>query len=173
MRTFASLVTVALVAAGAAAQEQGRDPEKKPVTKARQQALERYDANRNGVLDADEKERMRQDRKARVEAIKARVYARYDTNRDGRLDPDEERVFLQDRDKNKVFEGAALRKHDANGDGKLDAQERQQMVESRNAFLERLRLQTLALYDTNRNGVLDPGERAAMDARVRNRRRNR
>lgn len=193
MRTLAISATIALLAAGAAAQEQERaqdpapeqerpqDPapaqapapdegpalEKKPVTRARERALARYDANRDGVLDADEKERMRVDRKARVDAIKARIYASYDANRNGKLEPDEERAFVQDRDRNKVFKGAALRKHDANGDGQLDTQERQQMLESRNAYLERLRRQTMAIYDTNRNGVLDPAERAVMNARAR------
>jgi hypothetical protein len=171
MRTLSLLATIALLAPGAPAQEQGAAPERKPVTRSRELALERFDANRNGVLDPDEKERLRQDRKARVEAIKARIYARYDANRNGRLEPAEQRAFAADREKNKAFEGAATRLHDLNDDGRLDRRERERMTASRNAFLERLRVQALAIYDTNRNGVLDPDERAAMDARVRARRR--
>jgi hypothetical protein len=66
--------------------------------------LERFDANKNGVLDPEEKEAARQafrGRRGHRGAGKARLLEQFDANKNGVLDPE------------------------ANGDGKLDQTERE------------------------------------------------
>jgi hypothetical protein len=59
------------------------DGEKKPEAPRRENLLEKYDKNKNGKLDPDEREAVRKDREA--ERIK-----RFDKNGDGKLDEKEQ-----------------------------------------------------------------------------------
>ncbi len=139
----------------------------RPVTSARKRSLEQYDANRNGKLDPEEKDRMREDLQGRMKTLKAQVNARYDKNKNGVIEPEEEKLIREDREKHKVFKGAALRRYDKDGSGDLDEQERKTMSEERDAFVRRIREQVLRHYDLNRNGRLDPDEQALMQERTR------
>src|SRR6266545_1444128 len=71
----------------------------RPVTSARKRALEQYDANGNGKLDPEEKNKMRDDLQGRMKALKAQINARYDKNRNGVIEPEEEKLIREDRDK--------------------------------------------------------------------------
>ena len=110
----------------------------KPLTEGLQRGLEGYDANNNGVLDPEEKEKMASERKARIDALKARINARYDRNHNGVLEPAEEQAMQADTDKLSVFKGAALRRFDANHNGVLDPNEKERMVTQREAFLKNM-----------------------------------
>src|SRR5262245_22764751 len=89
----------------------------RPLSSARQAALQAYDFNHNGELDLTEKQRMEDERKARIEALKSRINAQYDRNGDGVLDRSEAQAIQADRNKLSVFKGAALRRYDVNRNG--------------------------------------------------------
>lgn len=150
----------------AAPDERDKPDKERPVTSARQRALERYDANRNGKLDPEEKDKMQKELQGRMKAAKARIYARYDKNKNGVIEPEEEKLIREDREKHKAFEGAALRRYDKDGSGQLDEQERKAMAEDREAFVRQIREQVLLRYDLNRNGKLDPEEQELMEAQA-------
>jgi len=83
----------------------------------RDKMLARYDANGNGVLDADEKAKMRADFQAKRQERKAEMLARFDTNKDGVLDPTEKAAMREER------ATRILAKLDTNGDGQLSIDE--------------------------------------------------
>jgi Ca2+-binding EF-hand superfamily protein len=83
----------------------------------KEKMLAKYDANKNGVLDADEKAKMRSDFQAKRTEKKAEILARFDTNKNGVLDPDE-KAAMQDERATKL-----LAKLDTNGDGQLSVDE--------------------------------------------------
>ena len=73
------------------------DNEKKPAR--RENILEKYDKNKNGKLDPDEREALRKDREA--ERIK-----RFDKNGDGKLDAQEEAAARAEMRKHRISENA-------------------------------------------------------------------
>ena len=73
------------------------DAEKKTVR--RETILEKYDKNKNGKLDPDEREALRKDREA--ERIK-----RFDKNGDGKLDAQEEAAARAEMRKHRISENA-------------------------------------------------------------------
>lgn len=75
------VMALALCVTGLAAQ--AADGEKKPEAPRRGSLLEKYDKNKNGKLDEDEREAIRKDREA--DRIK-----HFDKNGDGKLDEQEE-----------------------------------------------------------------------------------
>ena len=83
--------------------------------------LEKYDANQNGVLDAEEREAAHKDRTARHEQMKARMLERFDANKNGVLDPEEKEAAKAEFGRRRA---EFLKRFDANGDGKLDETER-------------------------------------------------
>jgi len=83
----------------------------------REKMLARYDANGNGVLDADEKVKMRADFHAKRQERKAEMIARFDTNKNGVLEPEEKAAMREER------ATRLLAKLDANGDGQLSMDE--------------------------------------------------
>ena len=112
------------------------DPEPTPgstekhLTKAeRKQAdLEKYDVNKDGKLEKDERAARKADREAEKEAA---LLAKYDANHNGTLDPVEEAALKADKEKAAAKhaahkaekEAALLAKYDANHNGKLDPEE--------------------------------------------------
>jgi hypothetical protein len=83
----------------------------------RAELLTKYDANKNGKLDPDEREAMRSDWRAKFEARRAEVLKKYDLNHDGKLDQGERTAMRQDRVKERF---AQL---DANHDGAVSLDE--------------------------------------------------
>ena len=60
--------------------------------------LEKYDYNRNGVLDPEELKALKEDNEAMIKGAKQRVLElleRYDLNKNGRLDSEERKMFLE------------------------------------------------------------------------------
>ena len=81
---------------------QAADNQKKPDAPRRENVLEKYDKNKDGKLDQEEREAYRKDRMA--ERIK-----RYDKNGDGKLDEKEEQAARDEIRKQRRGENAPAR----------------------------------------------------------------
>jgi hypothetical protein len=92
--------------------------------KIKQELLQKYDANGDGKLDAQERATMRADFKAKRQERKAEMLAKYDVNKDGKLEPSERKVMVDDR------AAKSFAKIDANGDGVVSLQEFQAFREA-------------------------------------------
>ncbi|HEY1558564.1 MAG TPA: hypothetical protein VGF94_27260 [Kofleriaceae bacterium] len=86
--------------------------------------LQKYDANGDGKLDAQERAQMRADFKAKRTERKAERLAKYDANKDGKLEPSERKVMIDDR------AAKQFAKLDANGDGQVSLAEFQAFKEA-------------------------------------------
>lgn len=82
-----------------------------------QEVMERFDANRNGILEDDERRALKAEMKAKREARRQEALAQFDANRNGQLDPDE-RTRLREARAAERFKSL-----DANGDGVLSLEE--------------------------------------------------
>lgn len=83
----------------------------------KQKMLEKYDTNKDGQLDANEKAVMKADFKAKRQAKKAEMLAKFDTNKDGKLDETERAAMKQAK------QAERFAKLDANGDGVISRDE--------------------------------------------------
>lgn len=79
--------------------------------------IQKYDTNKDGKLDDQEKAAMRADFKAKHEARHQEMLAKYDTNKDGKLDETERQVMIDDR------AAEIFKKLDTNNDGVISLQE--------------------------------------------------
>jgi Ca2+-binding EF-hand superfamily protein len=148
-RIVPALVTSLLLGAGVAAAHPGAGPgddASRAEHKARK--MERFDTNKDGVLDDAEKAAMRQAFEQRHAERKAKFLERFDTNKDGQLDASEkaaadkaraehraQRVdrIMGELDKNRdnrltsdelpQGKGQHLRRADANNDGAISREE--------------------------------------------------
>jgi 5-hydroxyisourate hydrolase-like protein (transthyretin family) len=83
----------------------------------RAQVLQKYDTNKDGKLDDQEKATMKADFQAKREEMKKEMLAKYDTNKDGKLDQSEREVARKD----KLAE--EFKKLDTDGNGQLSLSE--------------------------------------------------
>jgi hypothetical protein len=89
------------------------------------QMLEKYDANHNGVLDADEKAAAKADWQANRAEREKKMLERFDANHNGVLDPEEkEAAHKEFQARSQARRAEMLKKYDADGDGKLSDTER-------------------------------------------------
>jgi len=79
--------------------------------------IQKYDQNRDGTLDDQEKAALRADMKAKHEARKAEMLAKYDTNKDGKLDAQEREVMKSERAE------LMFKKLDQDGNGQISLDE--------------------------------------------------
>ncbi len=122
--------------------------------------LEKYDANKNGQLDADEKADFERDREAR----RAEFIKRFDKDGDGQLNEAEKEAARAEYPRmghgrhGREMHGRMLEKYDANKNGQLDPEE--------NAAFERDRearhAEMLKRFDNDGDGKLSESEREAM-----------
>jgi Ca2+-binding EF-hand superfamily protein len=93
------------------------------------------------------------------------VMEKYDTNKNGQLDADEKAVFERDREARRA---EFIKRFDKDGDGQLNEAEK----EAARAEFPRMghgghgremHGRMLEKYDTNKNGSLDPEEKAAFE----------
>jgi Ca2+-binding EF-hand superfamily protein len=116
--------------------------------KASPSVLKKYDANKDGTLDATEQAAWQADkekqRAARV-AQRAEDLARYDTDKDGKLEKDERAAMKADDEKAQAEKQATQAARKAEKAAEAEAKK-------------------LAKYDKNQNGKLDDEELAVMKA---------
>lgn len=151
--------------------------------------LKRFDQNRDGRLDDDEranaKDAMMQEQldrqMARVNAgpggserFRAQALALFDANKDGRLDDDERaeaQKFAEARQDPLSARDDLTKRFDRNQDGRLDADERSQaeafLVELRAYGASRMRDGLLRQFDRNVDGKLDDQEMTALEQAMR------
>lgn len=84
--------------------------------------LEKFDTNKDGKLDADE-------RKAMMEARRKEMLAKFDKDGDGKLDEDERKAMMEEQ--RAEMEKRMLERFDKDGDGKLSEEERQEARKAR------------------------------------------
>ena len=83
----------------------------------RAQVIQKYDTNKDGKLDDQEKAAMKADFQSKREEMKKEMLAKYDANKDGKLDDGEGKVMRND----KLAE--AFKKLDTDGNGQLSLSE--------------------------------------------------
>lgn len=90
---------------------------------------------------------------------------KYDANKNGQLDPDEKAAFERDREERRA---EFMKRFDKDGDGQLNEAEKEaaraeypSMGRGRHGHEMHGRM--LEKYDTNKNGTLDPDEKAAFE----------
>ena len=86
------------------------------------QLLERFDANKNGVLDPEEKAAAKAEWEAHRKERQAKMLERFDTNHNGTIDPEERAAMQAQREARRA---EMLKKYDTDGDGKLSDSERE------------------------------------------------
>ena len=122
--------------------------------------LEKYDANKNGQLDPDEKAAFERDREARREEF----VKRFDTDGDGKLsEAEKEAAREQYPHMGHGRHGAEmhqrmLEKYDTNKNGQLDPEEKEVARRDREAR----RAEMLKRFDADGDGKLSDSEREAM-----------
>jgi Ca2+-binding EF-hand superfamily protein len=122
--------------------------------------IERYDADKDGKVDAQELEA---GRAAREQEMKARMLERFDANKNGLLDPEEkEAARKQSRGRRgghhaRGHQGRMLERFDANKNGVMDPEEK----EAAKAEFQQRRAEFVRRFDTNGDGQLDRTEREA------------
>jgi hypothetical protein len=131
----------------------------------RSRMLEKYDANKNGQLDPDEKAALDRDREARREEFTKR----FDTDGDGQLsDAEKEAARAQFPRKGhgrygREMRGRMLEKYDANKNGQLDPEEKEAAGRDREAR----RAEFMKRFDTDGDGKLSESERETMREEMR------
>jgi len=139
----------------------------------RKQLLEKYDANGNGEIDEDEREKMRDDWRKRAEDQRRQwELQRYDANKNGQLDEEElakkaadqaerEKRMAEWRVQAEERRKKWLAEWDTDGDGELSDDERKAMQDSYRRRAEDARQEYLKKWDTDGNGELSDEERQA------------
>lgn len=104
MKTTSSILRIALgvlallFAMTIATAEESAAKEKKPS----KETLAKYDANKDGMLDAAEEDTWKADVAAKAKATRESNLAKYDTNKDGKLDEAEKAARKADEDSAKA-----------------------------------------------------------------------
>ena len=92
--------------------------------------LAKFDANKDGQLDEQEKAAMKTAFEARKAEFEKKMLEKFDANKDGQLDDQEKAAMKAAFEARKAeFEKKMLEKFDANKDGQLDDQEKAAMKE--------------------------------------------
>lgn len=154
--------------ASALAGDRHQDRHKNHSAQKSQRMLEKFDANRNGVLDPDEREAMREAKKQRRGkhrmGYKMKM-KRFDKDGDGKLSPAEKQAMKAAMEQRRAD---MIARFDSNRDGQLDPAERQ--AARRAMFEERAGKRfdrMLARHDSNRDGALSATEIDAAVATAR------
>jgi len=135
--------------------------------------LEKYDANKNGQLDPEEKAVFEKDREAR----RAEFMKKFDTDGDGQLNDTEKQAMREQmgamgmghrggRHFGPEMRQRMLEKYDTNKNGQLDPEEKE--VAKRDH--EARRAEMLKRFDTDGDGKLSDGERDTMRQQMRSER---
>jgi Ca2+-binding EF-hand superfamily protein len=168
MHRSRSLMLIALsigsvVGASSAFGLPGQGASRWPAAKPSASALQKFDANHDGVLQDNEKAALKKDILQRLRPFRETLMTQYDRNRNGVLDPPEQALLKQEHDARRAkVHAVALARYDVNHNGRLDTEERETMKVARDAFLAEQKTQILEKFDSNHNGTLDPSEKEAI-----------
>jgi hypothetical protein len=130
--------------------------------------LEKYDANKNGVLDPEEKAVFERDREAR----RAEFIKKFDTDGDGTLNEAEKTAMREQAGAMGMgrchrfgpeMRQRMLEKYDLNKNGQLDPEEK----EAAKRDHEARRAEMVKRFDTDGDGKLSDSEREAMRQELR------
>jgi len=119
MNTKAIWIALALAAIGGAT-AQNEKPEGKRHRPVPPAVLEKFDADKDGHLDEDERKAAREAMQARREEARKQRLAEFDANGDGKLDEAEKKAMHEAM---KAKRAALVEKYDSDGDGKLSREE--------------------------------------------------
>jgi Ca2+-binding EF-hand superfamily protein len=167
-KTIAAVVAVAAAAGLSMAFADQGDDKGFGRRGGRTQLLEKYDANKNGVLDADEKEAAKAEWESHRQERQARMLERFDANKNGVLDPEEKDAARKEMRGHRGHgrrgdRAQVLEKFDANKNGTLDPEEKQAAKAAREAR----RAETLKKYDADGDGKLSDSERETLRKEMR------
>jgi Ca2+-binding EF-hand superfamily protein len=130
----------------------------------RQAILEKFDANKNGMLDPDEREAAREAGRARMAEHNEKRLERFDANKNGVLDPEErEAARAEGKARHEKHRAEMLEKFDADKNGTLEPEERKAARAAHEARREELKKQ----FDTDGDGKLSDSERDALREHMR------
>ena len=158
---FAFMAAGLLAGAGAALADEGAVGHDHGDWK-RGAVLERYDVNKNGQLDPEEKAALERDREAR----RAEFIKQFDTDGDGQLSEAEKEAAREQFPRmghghgghGHQMWGRVLERYDANKNGRLDPEEKAAFERDREAR----HAEMLKRFDTDGDGKLSESERQAM-----------
>lgn len=127
MKTKSTWIAIALAAiTGATAQNEkpeGRRPGQGPGPGGREippAVLEKFDADKDGKLDEEERKAARAEMQAKREEARKKMLEEFDANDDGKLDEAEKKAMHEAM---KAKRAALVEKYDSDGDGKLSREE--------------------------------------------------
>jgi Ca2+-binding EF-hand superfamily protein len=125
MKTRLICTTLAAFAAGSitASAQQGDRPKRDLPP----EVLEKFDTNKDGKLDQDERKAAMQARRARMEKQRKNMLEKFDGDGDGKLDENERKAAGEAM---KARHAELLEKYDADGDGKLSPAERKTAIDA-------------------------------------------
>ena len=152
--------------------------------------MEKFDTNKDGQIDEQEKQAIRQAQEARKAEFQKKLLEKYDANKDGQLDDQEKAAIKADFEKNAQQRRhmhrrghgpgkpssccncgkrpgphpAFMEKFDTNKDGQIDEQEKQAIRQAQEARKAEFQKKLLEKYDANKDGQLDDQEKAAIKA---------
>ncbi len=156
--------------------------------------MEKFDANKDGQLDEQEKAAMKADFEARRAEMQKKSLEKFDANKDGQLDEQEKEAMKAEFKGRRDGKGHGPRAHkgprhhkghgadkgdmhkhmmekfDANKDGQLDEQEKAAMKADFEARHAEMQKKCLEKFDANKDGQLDEQEKEAMKAEFKARR---
>jgi hypothetical protein len=165
MRQVFAFMAAGLLAGAGAVLAGGGQPGKDHDGWSRGGVLEKYDANKNGQLDPDEKAVFERDREAR----RAEFMKEFDTDGDGQLSDAEKEAAREKYPRlghgghGREAHGRMLEKYDANKNGQLDAEEKEVARRDREAR----RAEFMKRFDTDGDGKLSESERETMREEMR------
>ena len=152
--------------------------------------MEKFDTNKDGRIDEQEKQAIRQAHEARKAEFQKKLLEKYDANKDGQLDDQEKAAIKADFEKNAQQRRhmhrrghgpgrpssccncgkrpgphpAFMEKFDTNKDGQIDEQEKQAIRQAHEACKAEFQKKLLEKFDANKDGQLDDQEKGAIKA---------
>ena len=165
MRQVFAFMAAGLLASTVAVLADEGGPGGDPRGWGRGDVLAKYDANKNGQLDPDEKAAFERDREARREEF----IKKFDTDGDGTLSEAEKEAAREQFPRmghgrhGAEMHQRMLEKYDANKNGTLDPEEREVARRDREAR----RAEFMKRFDTDGDGKLSDSEREAMREEMR------
>ena len=160
LKTYPLAITLLTITVGQSAVAEPFVPQPKVSERyAAKQAemLRDYDKNGNGVLDPDERSKMIEDNAAKVLKARNKIVSSFDANHDGNIDSAETKNIQK-------YQGIVPKSATTDVPTSPAALKANRVATA--SFFDSMNKALLKEYDVNGNGVIDPDEQRAMDARA-------